>query len=89
MLNKTEEVTVMRRIMVVVFAAALSLSLLAAADAAPAGKVAAPPGKTTVRKESKGMQNAKKVMQARFDRMKKTQDMKRQGIARREQEIKK
>lgn len=79
----------MRRTMVMAGAVVLSLSLVAAAQAAPAVKAAAPPGKAVVRKEPKGMQNARKVMQARFDQMKKTQDMKRKGIAKREQEMRK
>ncbi len=86
----------MKRTMVLTGAMLLSLSLLAAAEAAPAAKAAAPaakaaapPGKTAVRKESKGMQNARKVMQARFDQLNKTQDMKRKGIAKKEQEMKK
>mgnify|MGYP001175486259 CR=1 FL=1 len=79
----------MKRTMVLAGAMVLSLSVLAAAQAAPAAKAAAPPGKTAVRKESKGMQNARKVMQARFDQLKKTQDLKRKGIAKKEQELKK
>lgn len=85
----------MKRTVVLAGAMLLSLSLLAVTEAAqggknaaPAAKAAAPPGKATVRKESKGMQNARKVMQARFDNLNKTQDMKRRGITKKEQETK-
>ena len=60
----------------------LSLSLVAAANAAPAGKGATP-------KAGHGMQNAKKVVQAKIDRMKKTQDLKKKGLVKRQQAMKK
>lgn len=72
----------MKRLMALAMGLILSLSLVVVANAAPAGKAAAP-------KAGKGMQNAKKVMQAKFERTKKTQDIQKKAHAKRQQAMKK
>ena len=72
----------MRRIITMAAGVLLSLSLVAAGNAAPVGKAAAP-------KTGQGLQNSKKVVQAKVDRMKKTQDVKKKGYAKRQQAMKK
>lgn len=72
----------MRRLMALAMGLILSLSLGAVANAAPAGKAATP-------KTGKGLQNAKKVMQAKFERTRKTQDIQNKAHAKRQQAMNK
>lgn len=72
----------MRRIITMAAGLFLSLSLVAAANAAPIGKGGAP-------KTGQGLQNSKKVVQTKIDRMKKTQDLKKKGLVKRQQAMKK
>lgn len=72
----------MRRIITMVAGVLLSLSLVTAGNAAPVGKAAAP-------KTSQGLQNSRKVVKAKMDRIKKTQDLKKQAYAKRQQATKK
>lgn len=78
----------MRRIITMAAAVLLSLSLVAAGNAAPAGKAGALNGKAAP-KTSQGLQNSKKVVKAKMDRIKKTQDLKKKAYAKRQQAMKK
>ncbi|GFO62543.1 hypothetical protein M1B72_20920 [Geomonas paludis] len=71
----------MRRLMTMTAGLILTLALAVAANAAPAGKGTAP-------KTGKGIQNAKKVAQAKMDRSKKMQDLEKKGHAKRQQAMK-
>ncbi|UFS70605.1 hypothetical protein LPW11_00075 [Geomonas sp. RF6] len=68
----------MRRVFVVAAACLLSASVCATAGAAPAGKAVAA-------KQPQGLKNARKVMQARFDREKKMAEVRKQALAKKHQ----
>lgn len=75
----------MRRIITMAGAVLLSLSLAAAGNAAPDGKAGASNGKGAAPKTSQGLQNSRKVVEAKADGIKKTQDLKKRAYAKRQQ----